>query len=130
MIVKNDKRYKFKPNITSEIRNKIQEESTQWSNQVYNQAEVLSKLFMENFYFLCEKHNLKKNEVFKRVEENGFNFRKDRMSEFGRKNKYNFHPTLIEMCYFSKFFGVSPADMIGKDMKAQDLLRSNAKHRI
>ena len=52
------------------------------------------------------------------------------MSEFGREGKYNFHPTLIEMCYFSKFFGVSPADMIGKDMKAQDLLRRNSKHRI
>ena len=86
----NKKRYKF--NITEEIREKIQAESTQWSCQVYDQSEVLS--------------------------------------EFGRKNKYNFHPTLIEMCYFSKFFGVSPADMIGKDMKAQELLRRNSKHRI
>lgn len=126
----NKKRQKYKSNITEEIREKIQAESTQWACEVYNKAEDLSKLFMENFYFLCEKHNLKKSEVYKRIGENGFDFRRDRMSEFGRKGKYNFHPTLIEMCLFSKFFGVSPADMIGKDMKAQDLLRSNAKHRI
>lgn len=127
MIVDN-KRQKYKPTITNEIREKIQSESTQWANQVYDQAEDLSKLFMENFYFLCEKHNLKKNEVFKRVGENGFNFRPSRMSEFGRECKYNFHPTLIEMCYFSKFFGVSPGDMISKDMRAKDLLGRNAKH--
>jgi len=114
--------------MTKELRQKIQEQSTQWASQVYDQAEDLSKLFMENFYFLCEKHNLKKNEVFKRVKENGFNFRPSRMSEFGREGKYNFHPTLIEMCYFSKFFGVSPGDMISKDMRAKDLLRRNAKH--
>tara|TARA_R100000742_G_C4199144_1_gene28787 strand:- start:91 stop:474 length:384 start_codon:yes stop_codon:yes gene_type:complete len=126
----NNKRYKFKPNITDEIRDKIQAESTPWANQVYDQAEVLSKLFMENFYFLCEKHNLNKNEVYKRVGENGFKFRKDRMSEFGREGKYNYHPTLIEMCYFSKFFGVSPSDMIGKDMRAKDLLSRETKHRI
>jgi hypothetical protein len=130
MIVKKDKRFKYKPNITDEIREMIQADSTQWTNQVYDKAESLSKLFMENFYFLCEKHNLNRNEVYKRVGDNGFKFRKDRMSEFGRAGKYNFYPTLIEMCYFSKFFGVSPGEMISKDMRAQDLLRRNAKHRI
>ena len=125
-----DKRFKYKSNITDEIREKIQANSTQWSNQVYDQAESLSKLFMDNFYFLCDKHNLNRGEVYNRIGDNGFNFRKDRMSEFGRKGKYNFHPTLIEMCLFSKFFGISPAEMIGKDLKAQDLLRENAKHRI
>lgn len=110
------------------MRDELQSNSTQWANEVYNQAEEISTLFMNNFHFLCDKHNLKHKEVFKRIEEHGFKFRTVRMSEFARM--YNVYPALIEMCYFSKFFGVSPADMIGKDLKAQDLLRKNAKHRV
>jgi len=122
------KSVKYKPKLTKEMRDELQSKSTKWANEVYDQAEDVSKLFMKNFQFLCKKHNLKQKEVFKRVGEHGFKFREVRMSEFARL--YGTYPALVEMCYFSKFFGVSPADMIGRDLEAEDRLRRSIKHSV
>ena len=128
MIVKKDKRIKYKTRITDEMHERMQASSTQWANQVYDQAESIGKLFLKNFKFLCKKHGIKQREVYRCVRDNGFKFRDERIYEFARLHAV--YPTLIEICYFSKFFGVSPGEMISKDFEAIDLLRSNAKHRI
>ena len=52
MIVKKDKRIKYKTRITDEMHERMQASSTQWANQVYDQAESIGKLFLKNFQFL------------------------------------------------------------------------------
>jgi hypothetical protein len=126
MIVKKDKRIRFKTRVTDEMHARIQASSTQWANQVYDQAESIGKLFVKNFRFLCKKHNITQRDAFKHVRENGFKFREERMSEFARLHAV--YPTIVEICFFSKIFGVSPGEMISKDFEAIDLLRRNAEH--
>jgi len=126
--MKKDKRLRYKTRVTDEMYAKMQSESTQWANKVYDQAENIGKLFVKNFRFLCKKHGITQRDAFRHVNEVGFKFRDERMSEFARLHAT--YPTLVEICFFSKIFGVSPADMIGKDFEAIDLLRKNAKHRI
>jgi hypothetical protein len=99
-------------------------DNTKFAQEVYQSAEEKSKLFSKNIRYLLKRSGLSQVDLEKRLSEQGLSWKPVRIRVL--EDYHGRYPALIEMCFISKFFGLSdPSIMIMRDIEAHDRFTSD-----
>ena len=111
--------WRNKKKISEEEWQERLENNTKFGRQVYHTAEEKSRLFSKNIIYLLKKNGLSRADLEKRLDEQGFAFKPVRIRVL--ENYHGRYPSLLEMCFLAKFFGLSdPSLLILRDLEAYD----------